>query len=617
MGVDEPGHEVANVLGRKGVEWMLEASEGLPLDVFVMAPSCVPASDFESPCGPLEPDDMREILRHPRALGVAEMMNFPGVIGGDPDVLARIVAPHVDGHAPGVLDHALNAYVAAGISTDHEAFTASEALEKRRRGMWVLIREGSNARNLRELLAVVRSHGPDYCAFCTDDREPDFLFREGHIDQMCRVAVAEGVPAEDVLVLASLHGARAHKLFDRGAIAPGYVADVALLDDLESFSASLVLKDGRVPSYPRAAPAALRDTMRTVPVPFGIPGSPARVRVIEIQPGQLITGAGTDEPALDDGFVVADPSRDLAKIAVVERHHRTGRVGLGLVRGFGLRAGAFASTVAHDAHNLVVVGVDDRDMALCAERAQALGGGLVVVRDGAVRGELALPIAGLLADAPLEEVAEALEGLQSLLAEQGVEIDAPFMTLSFLPLSVIPSLKITDRGLVDVDAFRLVPLEVLDFDRDAFVARFGSLYEHSPWVAENAWRPHFDGVDDLAESLRDAMYAAPRDAQLALIRAHPDLGEKVGALTEHSRDEQAGLGLDRLPRAQYERFMATNAAYRTKFGIPFVVCVREHASAESILADADARLRNTREQEIATALGEIAKIARLRLDDVL
>ena len=312
-----------------------------------------------------------------------------------------------------------------------------------------------------------------------------------------------------------------------------------LLDDLESFAVSLVLKDGQVPVYPEGVPVGLRDTMRSVPVAFGIPGSPERVRVIDIQPGQLITGAGSAAPQLADGHVVADPSRDLAKIAVIERHHATGRVGLGLVRGFGLRAGAFCSTVAHDAHNLVVVGASDADMALCAARAQELGGGLVVARDGVVRGELALPIAGLLSDRPLEEVAEGLEGLQDLLAEQGVEIDAPFMTLSFLALSVIPSLKITDRGLVDVDAFELVALELWSSAR-AFVARFGALYEHSPWVAERAWRPGgFDGIEELDAALRAAMYAASRDEQLALIRAHPDLGEKVAPLTDHSRAEQA------------------------------------------------------------------------------
>ena len=254
--------------------------------------------------------------------------------------------------------------------------------------MWVLIREASNARNLRALLAMVREHGPDYCAFCTDDREPDFLYREGHIDQMCRIAVAEGVSPEDVLVMASLHGARAHGLLDRGAIAPGYVADLALLDDLESFPCRWRSRTGASRRTRAASPAALRDTMRSVPVSFAIAGEPARVRVIEIEPGQLITGAGARR-RVEDGHVVADPERDLAKIAVIERHHATGRVGLGLVRGFGLTAGAFASTVAHDAHNLVVVGVSDEDMALCAARAQELGGGLVVARDGEVRGELA------------------------------------------------------------------------------------------------------------------------------------------------------------------------------------------------------------------------------------
>jgi adenine deaminase len=596
-------HEIANVAGVEGVDWLLGATEGLPLDVFVMAPSCVPASDFESPRGPLGPDEMRRILRHPRALGVAEMMNFPGVIAGDPDVLARLVAPHVDGHSPGVRGRALNAYIAAGIYTDHEAFTAAEALEKRRRGMWVLIREASNARNLRDLLAMVREHGPDYCAFCTDDREPDFLYREGHIDQMCRVAVSEGVAAEDVLVMASLHGARAHRLLDRGAIAPGYVADLVLLDSLETFAVARVFKDGCEPSYPAETAAALTDTMRSVPVAFGVDAE--WVRVIEVQSGQLITGSGVGR--------LGDP--ELAKIAVIERHHGTGRVGVGFTRGFGLHSGAFASTVAHDAHNLVVVGVNDEDMALCAARAQELGGGLVVACDGEVRGELPLPIAGLLSDAPLEQVAEGLEGLQDLLREQGVEIAAPFMTLSFLALSVIPSLKITDRGLVDVDAFALVPLELSE--REAFVARFGSLYEHSPWVAERAFRPGLADGDEIGDALRDAMYAASRDEQLALIRAHPDLGEKVKPLTEHSRSEQAGLGLDRLPDEQYERFLATNAAYREKFGIPFVVCVREHTSPDSILANAEARLGNGREQEIGTALGEIAKIARLRLEDQL
>jgi OHCU decarboxylase len=267
------------------------------------------------------------------------------------------------------------------------------------------------------------------------------------------------------------------------------------------------------------------------------------------------------------------------------------------------------------------VGVDDGDMAVCAERAQALGGGLVVARGGVVAGELALPVAGLLSDQPVEVVAEGLEALQALLREQGVAIDAPFMTLSFLALSVIPSLKITDQGLVDVDAFELVPLALDDarivLAREAFVARFGALFEASPWVADSAWRPEgFAGAEDLHAALAAAMYAAPEERRLALIRAHPDLGERVAMLTDASRSEQSGAGLDRLSPAEYERFMATNAAYRERFGFPFVICVREH-TRESILASADARLVHSREREVDTALAEIAKIARLRLEDAL
>ncbi len=467
-------HEMANVLGRAGVEWMLEASDHLPLDVFVMAPSCVPASDFESPIGPFEPADMEAILRHPRALGVAEMMNFPGVIAGDRAVLERLAvegARHADGHAPGVTGRALDAYVAAGIRSDHEATTLVEALEKRRRGMWVLIREASNARNLRDLLPLVARYGPEHCAFCTDDREPDLLFREGHIDQMCRIAVAEGIAPEDALLMATLHAARCHGLLDRGAIAPGLRADLVLLDDLQDFHAARVYKDGSLVAAAGEAepfarppiPARMRETMRSAPLgsdAFEISAEGGRVRVIEIIPGQLITHARVEEPSVRDGHVVADPDGDVAKIAVVERHHATGRVGKGLVRGFGLRTGAFASTVAHDAHNLVIVGVDDASMTACAARLQEIGGGIVVARDGAVRGELPLPVAGLLSDEPVEDVVARLEALQLMLREQGVADTAPFMTLSFLALSVIPALKITDRGLVDVERFELVPLAV-------------------------------------------------------------------------------------------------------------------------------------------------------------
>jgi adenine deaminase len=467
-------HEIANVLGTDGIHWLLDVCEDVPLEVHVMASSCVPASPFESPRRGFSLGDLEAVLRRRRVLGVAEMMNFPAVIAGDAAELAKIGAArdgHVDGHAPGQRGRALDAYLAAGVRSDHEATTLEEALEKRRKGAWVLIREASNARNLRDLVPLVLRYGPEWCAFCTDDREPDFLVNEGHINQMCRVAVAEGVTPEDALLLASLHPARYHGLADLGAIAPGYRADLLLLPDLRDFHPSTVWKDGAVVARDGRAepfgapeiPLWVRRTMRNAPVGLSdlrIPSSGAPVRVIEIIPGQLLTRALVEEPTTVRGVAVADPARDLAKIAVVERHHATGRVGTGLVRGFGLRAGAFGTTVAHDAHNIVVVGVDDTDMALCVALLAEIGGGIAIVAGGRPRGELPLPVAGLLSDRPAEEVVAQLERLQDVLAELGVTIESPFMSLSFLSLSVIPALKITDRGLVDVDRFEIVPLEV-------------------------------------------------------------------------------------------------------------------------------------------------------------
>jgi adenine deaminase len=332
----------------------------------------------------------------------------------------------------------------------------------------VLLREASNARNLRDLLPLVRDHGPELCAFCTDDREPDFLLRDGHINQMCRIAVADGIPVEDVLVMATLHAAQVHRLDGHGAIAPGFRADLVVLDDLTSFRPSLVLTGGRVAARDGAAepfpvpatPAHVLGTVRSAAVtePDLALEADGDVRVIEIVPEQLITIARTVSPARSNGHVVTDPARDLAKVAVIERHHATGRVGRGLVTGFGLTRGAFASTVAHDAHNVVAVGVDDASILACAARLQELGGGCVVAVGGQVTGELPLPVAGLLSDRPVEDVVASLDTLHAQLRELGVTIEAPFMTLSFLALSVIPALKITDRGLVDVERFEIVPL---------------------------------------------------------------------------------------------------------------------------------------------------------------
>jgi adenine deaminase len=462
-------HEIANVLGTDGVHWLLDVCAQLPLDVYFMASSCVPASSFESPRRSLSPGDLEGLLRRRRVIGLAEMMNFPGVIGANGHELAKLAlrgAVHVDGHAPGVLGNALQAYAAAGIRSDHEAVTPEEGRERLRAGMWLLIREASGARNLEALLPLVKELGPARMAFCTDDREPEHVASEGHINSMVRRAVAEGVPAEDALVLATLNPSLWHGLREHGAVAPGYKADLLLLPDLERFEPELVLKSGRrVGEIPRPeVPDWVRHTVRIGHVgrdELALPrtGSGA-VRVIGVVPDQIVTDRLEAEPKVVDGRIVADPERDLAKIAVVERHLGTGRAGVGLVRGFGLRSGAIATTVAHDAHNVVVVGVDDDDMLRAIQRLTELGGGVVVVEDRGVRAELALPVAGLLATAAADEVVAATESCLDAVRTLGCDLNSPFQTLSFLALSVIPALKITDRGLVDVDAFELVPLEI-------------------------------------------------------------------------------------------------------------------------------------------------------------
>jgi adenine deaminase len=460
-------HEIANVLGTDGVHWLADLCADLPLDVFFMAPSCVPASQFESPRRPLLPGDLEGLLHRKRVLGLAEMMNFPGVISGSDGELAKLALPgatHVDGHAPSVLGKALNAYAAAGIRSDHEVSTIEEGRERLRAGMWVLIREASGARNLHALLPLVHEFGPHRLAFCTDDREPEHIAEEGHVNSMVRDAVAAGVAPEDALVMATFNPAQWHGLRDFGALAPGYQADVLVLPDLERFQPELVLKGGKpVEEIPSPeVPEWVRHTVRIRPLStndFVVPWERnGRARVIGIVPDQIVTDSLTDEPRLDGAKAVSDPDRDLLKIAVVERHLGTGRVGLGFVRGFGLRSGALASTVAHDAHNVVVVGVKDDDMLRAVRRLSDSGGGVVVVDSGIVKAELKLPIAGLLSDASLDEVISSSRACVEAARSLGCELPSPFQTMAFLALSVVPRLKITDRGLVDVDRFELVPL---------------------------------------------------------------------------------------------------------------------------------------------------------------
>jgi adenine deaminase len=461
-------HELANVLGTDGVHWLLDACAELPLDFYFMASSCIPASRFESPRRPLGPGDLEGLLRRRRVLGLAEMMNFPGVIAGDEAELAKIELAgraHIDGHAPGVLGRELNAYAAAGIRSDHEALTVEEGRERLRAGMWLLIREASMARNLQALLPLVAELGTSNIAFCTDDRDPEDIAENGHINGMVREAVAAGVPPEDALVLASHNPAQWHRLWRLGAIAPGYTADLLVLPNLVEFEPELVLKGGRtVGEIERPeVPEWVKHTVRIQSVSsddFRVPWDGGNGRVIGLVPDQVVTQLLTLELTTSDGAAVADTSQDLVKIAVVERHLGTGRIGIGFVRGSGLERGALASTVSHDAHNIVVVGVTDEDMALAVTRLADLGGGIVAVEDGAVQAELPLPVAGLLADAPLEEVIERSLACNDAARSLGWSGATPFLTLSFLGLSVIPSLKITDRGLVDVDRFELVPLAV-------------------------------------------------------------------------------------------------------------------------------------------------------------
>jgi adenine deaminase len=458
-------HEIANVLGTDGVHWLIDLSADVPLDIYFMASSCVPASTFESPRRALSPGDLDSLLRRRRVIGLAEMMNFPGVIGGRTEELAKLaLADHVDGHAPGVLGRSLNAYAAAGIGSDHEAYTIEEGRERLRAGMWLLIREASAARNLHALLPLLAEYGPARIAFCTDDREPEHIAAEGHINSIVRDAVAFGIRPEDALVCATLNPTLWHDLRGIGAIAPGYRADILLLPDLERFVPDAVLKNGlSVAEFPRAeVPDWVRHTVRVGafgPEMFRVPWAGGAARVIGVVPGQIVTDALLAVPASRAGEALADPAQDLAKIAVVERHLGTGRVGLGFVRGFGLQRGALASTVAHDAHNVVIVGMNDASMAAALRRLANRGGGIVAVDGAEVIAEQPLPIAGLLSDAPLEDVIAQSHALDDAARALGCTLEAPFQHLSFLALSVIPSLKLTDRGLVDVDDFRLVPLE--------------------------------------------------------------------------------------------------------------------------------------------------------------
>ncbi|NLO04312.1 MAG: adenine deaminase [candidate division WS1 bacterium] len=463
-------HEIANVAGLDGVRYMLDGSRGGPVDLRIMAPSCVPATHLETAGASLGPDAVKAMLRWPGIHGLAEMMNFPGVLAGASDALRKLAAAAslpIDGHCPGLSGAELQAYIATGPRTEHEATSLDEAREKLAAGMWLLIREGSTARNLADLAPLLTGEGARRCLLVSDDRNPVDLLESGHLDETLRRAVGAGVPPLRAVQAATLNAADCFRLHDRGAVAPGLRADLAVVEDLRDFEVRMTLRGGipvdEIPDPPEPGIASVRGSMNVAGLSvesFSVPsaGEQARARVIEVVPGQVLTGAGEALLQVRGGLVQPDPERDIAKLAVIERHRGSGRTGLGFVRGLGLTRGALASTVAHDSHNLVVAGVSDEAMLRAARALIEVGGGQCAADDDGVLALLPLPIGGLMSDHALGKVAEGVRAMQMAARQLGSALEDPLMALSFLALPVIPRLKLTDRGLVDVASFDYVPL---------------------------------------------------------------------------------------------------------------------------------------------------------------
>jgi adenine deaminase len=464
-------HEIANVCGLEGMRYVLNCARCLPLELFLMAPSCVPATThLETSGASLEVEDIRQILRRKECIGLGEVMNFPGVIGGAGAVVSKISLARgkvVDGHAPGVTGRDLNAYVAAGIYSDHESVSLDEAREKLRQGMYVMIREGSSEKNLDALLPLVTDKTYKRCLFVVDDRSCVDLLGDGDIDAVVRKAIRRGLDPVRAIQMATINTAERFRLDRLGAVAPGYIANLIVIDDLSSLQVDMVFYRGRLvaregkPLFSAYQPSGKGLTNTVSIKPFAVEAlrlsaSGETSLVIEIVPGQIITKKRVEKVRVVDGVIVPDISRDILKLVVVERHKATGNIGLGLVTGFGLKKGALASSIAHDSHNIVAVGASDEDMFTAIKEIERLQGGLVIAAGGRVLASLALPIAGLLSDKPLETVVDKLERLVKLAKDLGTTLPSPFATLSFLALPVIPELRLTDLGLVDVTTFKLV-----------------------------------------------------------------------------------------------------------------------------------------------------------------
>ena len=460
-------HEIANVIGADGIRYFQEASRETCMDIRVQISSCVPSTDMETAGASLTAEDLAPLMGHPSGIGLAEFMNYPGVIHRDPAVLAKLALfedGHIDGHCPLLTGRDLNAYIAAGIRTEHEATTAEEALEKLRKGMRVLIREGSVSKDLAALAPILTDRTAPYICLCTDDRNPLDIAEEGHLDHMIRTLIAGGTPVVAAYRAASLSAAEAFSLKDRGLIAPGLRADIVAVDSLEDCRAAMVFAGGRLIddtafAARRVIPPIGRHSVRAPkvgPAAFRTVGNREETDVIGIIEGKILTEHLTETIPIVDGDKRPDPARDLIRIAVIERHGKNGNIATGFVRGFGMQAGAIAATVCHDHHNIAAVGVDYDDMALAANRLSEIEGGFVVARDGKVLAELALPVAGLMSLEPFEAVRDDLVKLRAAAASLGVVLNEPFLQLAFLALPVIPALKITDRGMVDVTKFEII-----------------------------------------------------------------------------------------------------------------------------------------------------------------
>jgi len=463
LGVVTDLHEIANVCGAEGVRRFILWTRGLPLDFFFMAPSCVPAAPGESAGAVLGPAELKRLLGRGEVAGLGEMMNFPGVLSRDPEVLEKISLASgkpVDGHAPGLRGKALNAYLAAGILSDHETTEAEEGREKLRRGMYLMIREGSSEKNLEALLPLVDDNTYPRCLLALDDRTCADLLRDGDMDAVLRKAISLGLDPVRAIRLATLNTARYLGRRDLGAVAPGFRANLVVLSDLREVRAELVFYRGKpvaregklVTPLPRQM-KGLENTVRVRPFSLQDLELPAaeEMPVIEVVPGQIVTRRTTARPRVKDGKVLADPERDILKLVVVERHRATGNIGVGLVRGFGLREGALASSISHDSHNLIAVGASDEDILAALQEIVGLQGGLAVAAGGRALESLALPIAGLLSPLPAEEVAARVERLERLAADLGCKLPSPFSALSFLALPVIPEIRLTDRGIVTLE----------------------------------------------------------------------------------------------------------------------------------------------------------------------